>query len=47
VDLLLDDGARRGRMSREAARRADAAWSSRTVAAALRDAYVAASSVTE
>jgi 1,2-diacylglycerol 3-alpha-glucosyltransferase len=47
VDLLLADGARRGRMGPEAARRADAAWSPRTVAASLRDAYAAASRVTE
>jgi len=47
VDVLLDDGDRRRRMEPEAARRADAAWSARTVAAALRDAYAAAASVTE
>jgi glycosyltransferase involved in cell wall biosynthesis len=47
VDVLLDDGDRRRRMQPEAARRADAAWSARTVAASLRDAYAAAASVTE
>ena len=47
VDVLLGDGDRRRRMEPEAARRADAAWSARTVAAALRDAYAAAASVTE
>jgi 1,2-diacylglycerol 3-alpha-glucosyltransferase len=47
VDVLIGDDARRGTMGPEAARRADAAWSPRTVAAALRDAYAAASSVTE
>jgi len=36
VDVLLDDGDRRRRMEPEAARRADAAWSARTVAAATR-----------
>src|SRR5205814_1472054 len=47
VDLLLDDVARRARMEPEAARRAELAWSPRTVAASLRDAYAAASRVTE
>jgi len=47
VDVLLDDVDRRRRMGPEAARRADAAWSARTVAASLRDAYAAAASVTE
>src|SRR5438477_1091967 len=47
VDLLLGDSARRARMEPEAARRADVAWSPGTVAASLRDAYAAASRVTE
>ena len=47
VDVLLDDADRRRRIEREAARRADLAWSAPTVAAALRDAYTAAASVTE
>lgn len=47
VDRLLDDDGLRTRLATEAARRAQAAWSARAVAAALRDAYVAASRVTE
>jgi 1,2-diacylglycerol 3-alpha-glucosyltransferase len=47
VDVLLDDTDRRRRMQPEAARRAELAWSARTVAASLRDAYAAAASVTE
>jgi 1,2-diacylglycerol 3-alpha-glucosyltransferase len=47
VDVLLADADRRRRMQPEAARRADAAWSARTVAGSLRDAYAAAASVTE
>jgi 1,2-diacylglycerol 3-alpha-glucosyltransferase len=47
VDVLLDDADRRRRMQPEAARRADLAWSARTVAASLLDAYAAAASVTE
>ncbi|HEY8808233.1 MAG TPA: glycosyltransferase [Candidatus Limnocylindria bacterium] len=47
VDRVLRDPALRQRIASEAARRAEAAWSARAVAAALRGAYVAASSVTE
>ncbi len=47
VDRLLGDDALRARLEVAAERRAAAAWSSRAVAAALRDAYVAASRVTE
>jgi len=47
VDRLLDDAALRERLGSEAARRADDAWSARAVAAALREAYAAAASVTE
>lgn len=47
VDVLLDDADRSAAIGREAARRAEAAWSSRAIAAALRDAYGAAASVTE
>jgi 1,2-diacylglycerol 3-alpha-glucosyltransferase len=47
VDRLLGDAALRGRIEADAARRAEAVWSARAVAAGLRDAYVAASSVTE
>ncbi|HEV2251325.1 MAG TPA: glycosyltransferase [Candidatus Limnocylindria bacterium] len=47
VDLLLDGPAETARMGREAARRAEVAWSPRAVAASLRAAYDAASRVTE
>ncbi|MHB8630595.1 MAG: glycosyltransferase, partial [Candidatus Limnocylindria bacterium] len=47
VDHLLDDQARRARIGLEAARRAEAAWSARAVAVALRIAYAAAARVTE
>ncbi|HEV2010738.1 MAG TPA: glycosyltransferase [Candidatus Limnocylindria bacterium] len=43
VDGLLGDRARLVRLGTEAARRAEAAWSARAVARALRDAYAAAS----
>jgi glycosyltransferase involved in cell wall biosynthesis len=47
VDWVLDDPAISVRIGSEAARRAEAAWSARAVAASLREAYVAAASVTE
>jgi len=47
VDLLLGDEERRMRMGAEAARRAEAAWSPRAIAASLREAYADAASVTE
>ena len=47
VDGLVADSEVRGRLAAEAARRADAAWSARAVAASLRGAYAAAASVRE
>lgn len=47
VDLVLDDDDRRRGIGAEAAIRAEAAWSARTVAASLRDAYGAAAAVPE
>jgi glycosyltransferase involved in cell wall biosynthesis len=47
VDRLLGDDALRARLEAEAAHRAQTVWSARAVAAALRDAYAAASRVTE
>ena len=47
VDELVADSDLRARLSAEAARRADAAWSARAVAASLRGAYAAAASVPE
>lgn len=47
VDRALDDPALRARVGREAARRADAAWSPDAVARTLGAAYGAAASVTE
>jgi glycosyltransferase involved in cell wall biosynthesis len=47
VDAILDDPRERVRMGAVAAARAEAVWSARTVAASLREAYVAVSSVTE
>ncbi|MEA2661328.1 MAG: hypothetical protein QOH08_900 [Chloroflexota bacterium] len=47
IDGLLGDPARLARLAAEAARRAEAAWSARAVARALREAYAAAASVPE
>jgi glycosyltransferase involved in cell wall biosynthesis len=47
VDGLLGDRARLARLGIEGARRAEAAWSARAVARALRDAYAGAASVNE
>ena len=42
VDRLLDDAAERGRLALEAAKRANAVWSPRAIAAGLCEAYAAA-----
>src|SRR5206468_12889614 len=47
VDGLVADSEVRGRLAAAAARRDDAAWSARAVAASLRGAYAAAASVRE
>jgi hypothetical protein len=47
VDRLIGDAALRAAIEAEAARRSEAAWSARAVAARLRDAYAAAATVTE